>query len=179
MPIFLVLISFSYFAISFLTERFFTIGVIISEQPNLTPYLGRSLRLYQLVIDECVVGAIGRLICQWPGIHECLYIPSVNLDDYSHQFFILFAAYIIVSCTVSKWDVYGRLRPHLIPLFAAVLTILPWSSCSTSSFSSTILSRSVSHLLLVMQVNCIQYLASWPAPCVLPENLLAAPLWWS
>ena len=76
------------------------IGVIISERPTLTPFQGKPLRFSQLAVDGCVIGAIGRLMCQWPGIHECLNILSVDVDDYSHQFFILFAAFIIVSCTV-------------------------------------------------------------------------------
>ena len=101
------------------------IGVIISERPTLTPFQGKPLRFSQLAVDGCVIGAIGRLMCQWPGIHECLNILSVDVDDYSHQFFILFAAFIIVSCTVPKRSANGRLKPHLIPLFAAVLTILP------------------------------------------------------
>ena len=126
----------------------FVIVVIISERPTLTPFLRRPLRLYQLAIDGGVIQAIGRLMCQWPGIHESLNIPSVDVDDCSHQFFILFAAFIIVSCTVPKWGAYGGLKPHLIPLFASVLTILPWSSCSTSSLSAILLSRSVSSLLL-------------------------------
>ena len=82
--------------------KIFVIVVIISERPTLTPFLGSPLRLYQLAIDGCVIGALGRLICQWPGIHECLNIPSVDINDCSHQFFILFAAFIIVSCTVPK-----------------------------------------------------------------------------
>ena len=82
--------------------KIFVIGVIISERPTFTPFLGRPLRLYQFAIDGCVIGAIGRLMCQWPGIHECLNIPSVDVDDCSHQLFILFAAFIIVSCTVPK-----------------------------------------------------------------------------
>ena len=98
------------------------IGVIISERPTLTPFQGKPLGLYQLAIDGCVIGAIGRLMCQWPGIHGCLNILS---DDYSHLFFILFAAFIIVSCTVPKRGAYGGLKPHFIALFAAVLTILP------------------------------------------------------
>ena len=80
----------------------FVIVVIISERPTLTPFLRSPLRLYQLAIDGCFIGKIGRLMCQWPGIHECLNIPSVDINDCSHQFFILFAAFIIVSCTVPK-----------------------------------------------------------------------------
>ena len=64
-------------------------------------------------------------MCQSPGIYECLKTPSVNVDDYSHQFFILFAAFIVVSCSVPKCVADGELKPQLIPLFAAVLTILP------------------------------------------------------
>ena len=94
--------------------KIFVIGVIIPERPTLTPFQGKPLGLYQLAIDKCVIGAIGRLMCQWPGIHECLNILSIDVDDYSHLFFILFAAFIIVSCTVPKRGAYGGLKPHFI-----------------------------------------------------------------
>ena len=130
--------------------KIFVIGVIISERPTVTPFQGKPLRLYQLTIDGCVVEAIGRLICQWPGIHECFNILFVDVDDYSHLFFILFAAFIIVSCTVPKrgayiagWDLiwFLYLQPFsqscLDPvvrqaqrnIYRLVLSVLSFKSC--------------------------------------------------